>query len=104
MDGASATKMVDTGLILHRVKPKIIKIGIHSFPVRRSALIKRNSGSLQRSSVARRGATAPPIGLKSMQNTPFLALLRPICPQKTKIAPPIVIGTKIRLRPGVIWT
>ena len=44
------------------------------------------------SSVARGGgaggAIAPPIGLRSMQNTPFLALLMPIFPQKTKIAPP----------------
>ena len=42
------------------------------------------------SSVAKggRGANLPPIGLKSMQNTPFLALLRPIFALKTKIAPP----------------
>ena len=32
VDRASATEAVDEGLIPGRVKPKIIKIGIHSFP------------------------------------------------------------------------
>ena len=35
---------------------------------------------------------SPPIGLKSMQNIPFLALLRPIFAIKTKIDPPPGIG------------
>ena len=46
---------------------------------------------IRSSSVARGkggGAWAPPIGLKSMQNTLFLALLRPIFALKTKIANP----------------
>ena len=43
---------------------------------------------IQSSSVARggRGDIAPPIGLKSMQNTLLLALVRPIFALKTKIA------------------
>ena len=32
MNRASATEVVDTGSIPGRVKPKTIKIGIHSFP------------------------------------------------------------------------
>ena len=32
VDRASATETVDTGSIPGRVKPKTIKIGIHSFP------------------------------------------------------------------------
>ena len=32
VDRASATEAVDTGLIPGRVKPKTIKIGVHSFP------------------------------------------------------------------------
>ena len=32
VDRASATEAVDTGSIPGRVKPKTIKIGIHSFP------------------------------------------------------------------------
>ena len=32
VDRASATKAVDSGSIPGRVKPKTIKIGIHSFP------------------------------------------------------------------------
>ena len=32
VDRASAVKAVDTGSIPGRVKPKTIKIGIHSFP------------------------------------------------------------------------
>ena len=32
VDRASATEVVDTGSIPGRVKPKTIKIGIHSFP------------------------------------------------------------------------
>ena len=32
VDRASATDVVDTGSIPGRVKPKTIKIGIHSFP------------------------------------------------------------------------
>ena len=35
---ASATEAVDSGSIPGRVKPKTIKIGIHSFPAWRSAL------------------------------------------------------------------
>ena len=38
MDRASATEVVDLGSIPGRVKPKIIKIGIHSFPAWRSAI------------------------------------------------------------------
>ena len=34
------------------------------------------------------GGIALPINLRSMQNTPFLALLGPIFEVKTKIAPP----------------
>ena len=33
MDGASATAALDSGSVLGRVKPKTIKIDIHSFPV-----------------------------------------------------------------------
>ena len=32
VDRASATEVVDSGSIPGRVKPKTIKIGIHSFP------------------------------------------------------------------------
>ena len=32
VDGSPATEAVDSGLIPDRVKPKTIKIGIHSFP------------------------------------------------------------------------
>ena len=42
---------------------------------------------IDNSSVAMGGA-APPIGMQSMQNTTFLALLRPIFALKEKIAPP----------------
>ena len=38
VDRASATEAVDSGSIPGRVKPKTIKIGIHSFPAGRSAL------------------------------------------------------------------
>ena len=38
VDRASATEAVDTGSIPGRVKPKTIKIGIHSFPAWRSAI------------------------------------------------------------------
>ena len=38
MDRASATETADLGSILHRVKPKTIKTGIHSFPAGRSAI------------------------------------------------------------------
>ena len=38
MDKASATETVDLGSIPHRVKPKTIKIGIHSYPAGRLAL------------------------------------------------------------------
>ena len=38
VDRASATETVDSGSIPGRVKPKTIKIGIHSFPAWRSAL------------------------------------------------------------------
>ena len=38
MDKASATEVVDSGSIIDRVKPKTIKIGIHSFPAWRSAI------------------------------------------------------------------
>ena len=31
VDRASTTEMVDSGLILGRVQPKTIKVGIHSF-------------------------------------------------------------------------
>ena len=38
VDGASASKTVDLGSILGRVKPKARKISIHVFPAGRSAL------------------------------------------------------------------
>ena len=47
------------------------------------------------SCVAEGGAGALPIGLKSMQNTLFSALLRPIFALKTKIAPPMVLAMRI---------
>ena len=47
VDGASATEAVDSGSIPGRVKPKTIKIGIHSFPAWRSA-IKGTVWSLRR--------------------------------------------------------
>ena len=47
VDRASATEAVDTGSIPGRVKPKTIKIGIHSFPAWRSA-IKGTVWSLHR--------------------------------------------------------
>ena len=56
------------------------------------------------SSVAR-GAIASPFGLKSMQNTPFLAFLSPIYALKAKIAtPPLVLVMRIGQEPGVIST
>ena len=39
--------------------------------------------------------SSPPIGLKSMQNALFLALLRPIFALKTKIAPPTVLAMRV---------
>ena len=47
MDRASTTEAVNTGLSPIRVIPKIIKIGIHSFPAWRST-IKRKVRSLHR--------------------------------------------------------
>ena len=38
MDRASGTEAVDSGSVPGRVKPKTIKIGIHSFPACRSAV------------------------------------------------------------------
>ena len=38
VDRASATETVDSGSIPGRMKPKTIKIGIHSFPARRPAI------------------------------------------------------------------
>ena len=38
VDRASATKTVDFSWISGRVKPKTLKIGIHSFPAWRSAI------------------------------------------------------------------
>ena len=53
-----------------------------------SSVIKDNyKGSNGSSSVAR-GGGGPPIGLKSMQNSVFLALLMLIFALKMKIAPP----------------
>ena len=47
------------------------------------------SSDSETSSVAREGGgSSPPIGLKSMQNTTFLVLLRPIFAPKMKKAPP----------------
>ena len=64
--------------------------------------------TLTTSSVAKgagEGAIASPIGLKSMQNTPFLALLSPIYALKAKIAtPPLVLVLRIGQEPGVIST
>ena len=57
------------------------------------------------SSVARgAGGLEPPIGLKSMQNTTFLVLLRPIFAPKMKIAPPKGIGEQSCEGLGGIWT
>ena len=47
MDGTSANESADLGSIPGRVKPKTIKIGIHSFPAWRSA-IKGTVWSLHR--------------------------------------------------------
>ena len=47
VDRASATEAVDSGSIPGRVKPKTIKIGIHSFSAWRSA-IKGTVWSLRR--------------------------------------------------------
>ena len=38
MDAASATEAVESGSIPDRVKPKTIKIGVHSYPAWRSAI------------------------------------------------------------------
>ena len=58
------------------------------------------------SSVALGGAerVIVPIGRKSMQNTPFLALSRPIFALKTKIAPPLALAMKIGQGPDIIST
>ena len=59
------------------------------------------------SSVARGGEAGraiAPIGLKSMQNTSFVALLRPIFALKTKIAPPLALAMRIGQGPDVIST
>ena len=47
VDKASPTEAVDSGLIPSRVKPKTIKIGVHSFPAWQSA-IKGTVRSLRR--------------------------------------------------------
>ena len=55
------------------------------------------------SSVAR-GGSSPPIGLKSMQNTLFLALLRPIFALNTKIVPPMILAMRVGQEPDEIPT
>ena len=50
----------------------------------------------------RAGGSSTPFGLKSMQNTLFLALLRPIFALKTKIAPPTVLAMRVGEEPDVI--
>ena len=49
-------------------------------------------------------ARAFPIGLKSMQNSTFLVLLRPIFAPKIKTAPPTEFGSKSWEGFPVIWT
>ena len=58
------------------------------------------------SSVARgEGGCSPPIGVKNMQNTTFLALLKTIFALKTKIAPPpLALAIRIGQEPEVIST
>ena len=48
-----------------------------------------------------RGTTAPFIGLKTMQNIPFLAFLRPIFALKMKIVPPLKLATRISQGPDI---
>ena len=56
------------------------------------------------SSVAR-GGYSPPIGLKSMQNSTFLVLQRPIFAPKLKTAlPPTGLGSRSCEGLAVIWT
>ena len=50
------------------------------------------------------GARAYPIGLKSMQNSTFFVLLRPIFAPKLKIAPPTGFGSRSCEGLAVIWT
>ena len=58
-----------------------------------SFIFKQNFEMLcQTSSSVAAGGLSPPIGLKSMQNTTFLVLLRRIFAPKMKIAPPHGIG------------
>ena len=47
--------------------------------------------------------SSPPIGLKSMQNTKFLALLSLIFALKTKIPPPKVIRMRFGEEPEMMW-
>ena len=49
------------------------------------------------------GARASPIGLKSMQNTTFLVLLKPIFAPKMKIATPMGLASRNCEGPAVIW-
>ena len=52
-----------------------------------------------------RGARAPPLDLKSMQNSPFLVLLRPIFAPKMKTAlPPSGFRSRSCEGLAVIWT
>ena len=70
-----------------------------------SFIFKQNFEMLcQTSSSVAAGGLSPSIGLKSMQNTTFLVLLRRIFAPKMKIAPPM--GLAIRSCEGlaVIWT
>ena len=67
MDGASATETVNWASIPNRVKPKTIKIGIHSFPAWRSA-IKRNSVKPPPCVVGRPGAPGGHTGAVPPQN------------------------------------
>ena len=50
------------------------------------------------------GARASPIGPKSMQNSTFLVLLRPISAPKLKTGPPKGVGSRSCEGLAVIWT
>ena len=65
------------GLLLSKFPFSFIVVVLHTYP----------PVTGQRQTQILTIATPPPIGLKSMQNTTFLTLLRPIFALKTKIAP-----------------
>ena len=63
----------------------------------------KTSTNVRYSSVAK-GGSSPPIGLKSMQNSVFLAVLRLIFGLKTKIIPPKEIGVRIGEEAEMSWS